>query len=60
MSFATDNYFEAVSTGGLFLCVSHWTIAELIEAALATQPITPTTTTPDRRKRLQVIDGGRS
>jgi IS1 family transposase len=36
-----------------------WTIADLIEAALATQPITPETTAPDRRKRFRVIEGGR-
>lgn len=37
-----------------------WTIADLIEAALATQPITPPTTAPERRKRFRVIDGGAS
>lgn len=37
-----------------------WTIAELIDAALATQPITPVTTAPDRRKRFRVIEGGRN
>jgi len=37
-----------------------WTIADLIEAALATQPTTPTTTAPDRRRRFRVIDGGRA
>jgi hypothetical protein len=37
-----------------------WTIADLIEAALVTQPITPTTTAPDRRKRFRVIEGGRN
>jgi IS1 family transposase len=36
-----------------------WTIGDLIDAALATQPITPTTTAPDRRKRFRVIEGGR-
>ncbi len=36
-----------------------WTIGDLIDAALATQPITPVTTAPDRRKRFRVIDGGR-
>jgi hypothetical protein len=35
-----------------------WTIADLIDAALATQPITPVTTAPDRRKRFKVIEGG--
>ena len=35
-----------------------WSIAELIDAALSTQPITPKTTAPDRRKRFRVIDGG--
>jgi len=37
-----------------------WTIADLLDAALATQPITPVTTAPDRRKRWQVIDGGKN
>ncbi len=36
-----------------------WTIGDLIEAALATQPITPETTAPDRRKKFRVIEGGR-
>lgn len=35
-----------------------WTIADLLEAALATQPITPVTTAPDRRKKFKVIQGG--
>jgi len=35
-----------------------WAIGELIDAALATQPITPPTA-PERRKRFTVIDGGR-
>jgi IS1 family transposase len=36
-----------------------WAIGDLLDAALATQPITPVTTAPDRRKRFQVIEGGR-
>jgi hypothetical protein len=36
-----------------------WTIGDLIDAALATQPIAPVTTAPERRKRFTVIDGGR-
>jgi IS1 family transposase len=36
-----------------------WAIGELIDAALATQPITPTTTAPDRRRRFVVIKGGK-
>lgn len=36
-----------------------WTIAELIDTALGTQPITPETTAPDRRKRFKVIEGGK-
>lgn len=35
-----------------------WTIGDLLDAALATQPITPATTAPDRRKRFKVIEGG--
>ncbi len=36
-----------------------WTIAELVEAALATQPIAPVPTAPDRRKLFRVIEGGK-
>lgn len=36
-----------------------WTISDLIEAALATQPITPVPTTPERRKAFRVIQGGK-
>ena len=34
-------------------------LGELIDAALATQPITPTTTAPTRRQQFRVIQGGR-
>jgi hypothetical protein len=37
-----------------------WTIGDLLDAALATQPIRPTATAPDRRKRFRVIEGGKS
>jgi len=36
-----------------------WSIGELLDAALATQPITPVTTAPDRRRRFRVIEGGK-
>jgi IS1 family transposase len=36
-----------------------WTIGDLVDAALATQPIAPKTTALDRRKRFTVIDGGK-
>jgi IS1 family transposase len=36
-----------------------WTIGDLLDAALATQPITPVTTAPDRRKRFRVVEGGK-
>jgi len=36
-----------------------WTISDLIEAALATQPITPVPNAPDRRRAFRVIDGGK-
>ena len=36
-----------------------WAIGELIDAALATQPITPVPTAPERRKRFTVIKGGK-
>lgn len=37
-----------------------WTIGELLDAALATQPIDPIVTAPDRRKRFTVIEGGKA
>lgn len=37
-----------------------WTIGDLLDAAIATQPITPVTTAPDRRKKFLVIDGGKN
>src|ERR1700687_2433117 len=36
-----------------------WSIGNLIDAALATQPITPIPTAAERRKRFTVIEGGR-
>jgi hypothetical protein len=36
-----------------------WSIGDLIDAALATQPTEPVVTAPDRRKRFRVIEGGR-
>jgi hypothetical protein len=36
-----------------------WSIGELIDAALATQPIDPVVTAPDRRRRFRVIEGGK-
>jgi len=37
-----------------------WTIGYLIEVALATQPIKPVPSAPDRRKLFKVIDGGKN
>jgi IS1 family transposase len=36
-----------------------WTMGDLIDAALATQPITPVPSAPERRKAFRVIEGGR-
>jgi hypothetical protein len=36
-----------------------WTIGDLLDAALATQPITPETTASDLRKRFREIEGGK-
>jgi hypothetical protein len=36
-----------------------WTIGALIDAALATQPITPVPSAPDRRKLFTVVQGGK-
>lgn len=37
-----------------------WAIGDLIDAALATQPLAPVPTAPQRRKLFTVIDGGKS
>lgn len=37
-----------------------WTIGDLLDAALTTQPIDPVVSAPDRRKRFRVIEGGLS
>lgn len=36
-----------------------WTIGDLLDAALATQPIDPIITAPDRRRAFRVIEGGK-
>jgi IS1 family transposase len=36
-----------------------WSVGELLDAALATQPIDPLVTAPDRRRRFEVIEGGK-
>lgn len=38
-----------------------WTLGDLLDAALATQPVqAPAPTAPERRKRFRVIDGGKA
>lgn len=37
----------------------NWAIGDLIDAALATQPITPVPSAPDRRKLFKVVQGGK-
>lgn len=37
-----------------------WSIGDLLDAALATQPIGPVVTAPDRRRAFQVIEGGKN
>jgi hypothetical protein len=36
-----------------------WAIGDLLDAALAAELPTPTTTSPDRRRQFRVIDGGK-
>jgi IS1 family transposase len=50
-----------LTTPGVALGIADhaWSIGELIDAALATQPIKPETTAPDRRRQFRVIEGGR-
>jgi len=51
---------RATPAMGLGIAVRVWTIGDLLDAALATQPIDPIVTAPDRRKRFPVIEGGGS
>lgn len=37
-----------------------WSIAQLVDAALAVAPLLPTETPPDRRRKFTVIEGGKS
>jgi len=37
-----------------------WTVGDLIDAALATQPIDPVVTVPERRKLFRVAEGGKN
>jgi hypothetical protein len=37
-----------------------WSVSDLLDAALATLPVEPTTTAPQRRRRFRVIEGGQS
>lgn len=37
-----------------------WSIGNLLDAAMATQPIDPVVTAPDRRKLFRVVDGGKA
>ncbi len=50
------------ATPGMALGIAErvWTIGDLLDAALATQPIDPIVTAPDRRKRFTVIEGGKA
>jgi hypothetical protein len=36
-----------------------WSIAQLVDAALAAAPAMPTETPPDRRRKFIAIDGGK-
>lgn len=49
------------TTPGMALGIADhaWSLGELLDAALATQPIDPVVTAPDRRKRFKVIEGGK-
>jgi hypothetical protein len=49
---------RTICIGGAADCV--WTIGDLIDAALATQPITPVPIAPDRRKLFKIVQGGKA
>ena len=36
-----------------------WTVAQLVDAALAVAPAMPTETPPDQRRKFKVIEGGK-
>jgi hypothetical protein len=49
-------------TSAMALCIAGrvWMIGDLVDAALATQPIALKTTAPDRREQWTAIDGGKT
>jgi hypothetical protein len=55
----THEALRTTPAGALGIADRVWTIGELINAALATQPITHVSTALDRRRRFKVIEGGR-
>jgi IS1 family transposase len=57
----TPNARRQVTPGMAIGITDHvWSIGELLDAAIATQPIDPIVTAPARRKRFRVIKGGKS
>jgi len=36
-----------------------WSVGDLLDAAVATQPIDPVVTAPDRRRQFRIIEGGK-
>jgi hypothetical protein len=58
---------EAALVGGLVITPAMalgiadrvWTVGDLLDAALATQPIDPVVTAPGRRKLFTVVEGGK-
>jgi hypothetical protein len=56
----TNGFSKKTSAKALGVVDRTWAIGELIDAALATQPIAPVPTAPERRKAFRIIEGGKS
>lgn len=55
---AAHRYSPAAVVAVLGIADRVWTVGDLLDAALATQPIDPVVTAPDRRRLFRVIKGG--
>ncbi|MDH2406687.1 transposase [Bradyrhizobium sp. SSUT18] len=55
----THEALRTTPARALGLADKAWTIAQLVDAALAVAPALPTETPPDRRRKFTVIEGGR-
>ncbi|MBR0973661.1 transposase [Bradyrhizobium japonicum] len=56
----THEALRTTPAKALGLADKAWTVAQLVDAALAVAPALPTETPPDRRRKFTVIEGGKN